>query len=30
MRRAPFIAIGLILLAGTVFNPARSEELKDL
>ena len=30
MRRAPFIAIGLILLAGTVTNPARSEELKDL
>ena len=30
MRRAPFIAIGLILLAGTFTNPARSEELKDL
>ena len=30
MRRAPFITIGLILLAGTFTNPARSEELKDL
>jgi tetratricopeptide (TPR) repeat protein len=30
MRRAPFIAIGLILLAGFQTTPARSEELKDL
>ncbi len=30
MRRAPFIAIGLTLLAGIVTSPARSEELKDL
>ena len=30
MKRAPFITIGLILLAGTFTNPARSEELKDL
>ena len=29
MRRAPFISIGLILLAGLATDLARSDELKD-